>query len=87
MVGEIAAPFRFLNKNATSQSDMSDHAFRSSNDGNECECNPYVSDMRYQKRFLASQPMNAEFEFFEKVRTDTGYSWLRSSFKKRNGIH
>ena len=42
---------------------MSDHDFRSSNDGNDFAYNLYVFDIRYQKKFEIAQPIKVEFKF------------------------
>ena len=60
---QIKEDFRALTKNDILQPYISDHDFRSSNDGNDIGYNLYVFDIRYQKNFESAQPVRLDFQF------------------------
>ena len=60
---QIKEAFRALTKYDILPPYISDHDFRSSNDGNDIGYNLYVFDIRYQKNFESAQPMKVEFKF------------------------
>ena len=61
--GQIKEAFRALTKDNILQPYISEHDFRSSNDGNNIGYNIYAFDIRYQKDFKSSQPKKVEFKF------------------------
>ena len=61
--GQIKEAFKSLTKDDILQPHISDHDFRSSNDGNEIGYNIYAFDIRYQKNFENAQPVKVEFKF------------------------
>ena len=61
--GQIKEAFRALTKDNILQPYISEHDFRSSNDGNNIGYNIYAFDIRYQKNFESSQPIKVEFKF------------------------
>ena len=65
--GQIKEAFKTLIKDNLLQPYISEHDFRSSNDGNNIGYNIYVFDIRYQKNFESSQPIKVEFKFDEVI--------------------
>ena len=63
--GQIKEAFKALTKDNILQPYISDHDFRSSNDGNDIGYNIYAFDIPYQKNFDNSQPVKVEFKFSE----------------------
>ena len=61
--GQIKEAFKALTKDNILQPYISEHDFRSSNDGNNIGYNIYAFDIRYQKDFKISQPIKVEFIF------------------------
>ena len=61
--GQIKEAFKALTKHNLLQQYISEHDFRSSNDGNNIGYNIYAFDIRYQKNFESSQPIKVEFKF------------------------
>ena len=61
--GQIKEAFKALTKDNLLQQYISEHDFRSSNDGNNIGYNIYAFDKRYQKNFESSQPIKVEFKF------------------------
>ena len=61
--GQIKEAFKALTKDNLLQQYISEHDFRSSNDGNNIGYNIYAFDIRYQKNFESSQPIEVEFKF------------------------
>ena len=61
--GQIKEAFKALTKDNILQQYISDNDFRSSNDGDNIGYNVYALDIRYQKNFESSQPINVEFKF------------------------
>ena len=61
--GQIREAFKALTKDNILQPYISEHDFRSSNDGNNIGYNIYAFDIRYQKNFESSQPIKVEFKF------------------------
>ena len=63
--GLIKEAFKALTKDNLLQPYISEHDFRSSNDGNNIGFNIYACafDIRYQKNFESSQPIKVEFKF------------------------
>ena len=61
--GQIKEAFKALTKDNILQPYISEHDFRSSNDGNDIGYNIYAFDIRYQKNFESSQPIKVEFKF------------------------
>ena len=61
--GQIKEAFKALTKDNLLQPYISEHDFRSSNDGNNIGSNIYAFDIRYQKNFESSQPIKVEFKF------------------------
>ena len=61
--GQIKEAFKALTKDNLLQQYISEHDFRSSNDGNNTGYNIYAFDIRYQKNFESSQPIKVEFKF------------------------
>ena len=60
---QIKEAFRALTHDDVLKPYISDHDFRSSNDGNNIGYNLYVFDIRYQKNFESAQPIKVEFKF------------------------
>ena len=60
---QIKEAFKALTKDNILQAYISEHDFRSSNDGNNIGYNIYAFDIRYQKNFESSQPIKVEFKF------------------------
>ena len=65
--GQIKEAFKALTKDNLLQPYISEHDFRSSNDGNNIGYNIYAFDIRYQKDFESSQPIKNEFKFDEVI--------------------
>ena len=65
--GQIKETFKSLTKDDILQPYISDHDFRSSNDGNEIGYNIYAFNIRYQKNFENAQPVKVEFKFSENI--------------------
>ena len=65
--GQIKEAFKALTKDNILQPYMSDHDFKSSNDGNDIGYNIYAFDIRYQKIFENAQPVKVEFKFSESI--------------------
>ena len=61
--GRIKEAFKAVTKGNLLQPYLSDHDFRSSNDGANIGYNIYAFDIRYQKDFQSSQPIKVEFKF------------------------
>ena len=61
--GQIKEAFKALTKDNILQPYISEHDFRSSNEGNIIGYNIYAFDIRYQKKFESSQPIKVEFKF------------------------
>ena len=61
--GQFKEAFKSLTKDNLLQPYISEHDFRSSNDGNNIGYNIYAFDIRYQKNFESSQPIKVEFKF------------------------
>ena len=74
--GEIQQAFKSLVKDDILQPYISDHDFRSSNDGNNIGYNLYIFDVRYQKNLEAAQSIKVEFRFSENIPENTinGYA-------------
>ena len=65
--GLIKEAFKALTKDNLLQPCISEHDFRSSNDGNIFGYNIYAFDIRFQKNFESSQPIKIEFKFDEVI--------------------
>ena len=65
--GQIKEAFKALTKDNILQPYISDHDFKSSNDGNDIGYNIYAFDKRYQKKFEDAQPVKVEFKFSENI--------------------
>ena len=65
--GQIKEAFKALTKDNILQPYISDHDFKSSNDGNDFGYNIYAFDIRYQKIFENAQPVKVEFKFSENI--------------------
>ena len=65
--GQIKEAFKALTKDNILQPYISDHDFKSSNDGNDIGYNIYAFDIRYQKIFENAQPVKVEFKFSENI--------------------
>ena len=63
--GQVKEAFKVLTKENILQPYISDHDFRSSNDGNDIGYNIYAFDIRYQKNFENTQLVKVEFIFSE----------------------
>ena len=61
--GQTKEAFKALTKDNLLQPYISEHDFRSSNDGNNIGYNIYAFDIRYQKNFESSQPIKVEYKF------------------------
>ena len=61
--GQITEAFKAVTKDDILQPYISEHDFRSSNDGNNIGYNIYAFDIRYQRDFKSSQPIKVEFKF------------------------
>ena len=61
--GQIKEAFKALTKDNLLQQNISEHDYRSSNDGNNIGYNIYAFDIRYQENFESSQPIKVEFKF------------------------
>ena len=61
--GQIKEAFKSLTKDDILQPYISDHDFRSSNDGKDIGYIIYAFDIRYQKNFENGQPVKVEFKF------------------------
>ena len=61
--GQIKEAFKALTKDNLLQPYISEHDFRSSNNGDSIGYNIYAFDIRYQKDFKSSQPIKLEFKF------------------------
>ena len=60
---QIKEAFKALTKDKLLQTYISEDDFRSPNDDNDIGCNIYAFDVRYQKDFESSQPIEVEFKF------------------------
>ena len=60
---QIKEAFKALTKDNILQPYISEHNFKSSNNGNNIGYNIYAFDRRYQKDFESSQPIKVEFKF------------------------
>ena len=65
--GQIKEAFKALTKDDILLPYISDHDFKSSNDGNDIGYNIYAFDIRYQKNFENTQPVKVEFKFSENI--------------------
>ena len=65
--GQIKEVLKSLTKDDILQPYISDHDFRSSNDGIEIGYNINAFDIRYQKNFENAQPVKVEFKFSENI--------------------
>ena len=65
--GQIKEAFEALTKDNILQPYISDHDFKSPNDGNDIGYNIYAFDIRYQKNFENSLPIKVEFKFSENI--------------------
>ena len=65
--GQIKEAFETLTKDNILQPYITDHDFRSSNDGNDIGYNIDAFDIRYQKNFENAQPVKVEFKFSENI--------------------
>ena len=65
--GQIKEAFKALTKDNILQPYISDHDFKSSNDGNDIGYNLNAFDIRYQKIFENAQPVKVEFKFTENI--------------------
>ena len=65
--GQIKEAFKALTKVDILQPYISEHDFRSSDEGNNIGYNIYAFDIRYQKNFENAQPVKVEFIFSENV--------------------
>ena len=63
----IKQAFKVLTKDDILQPYISEHDFRSSNEGNNIGYKIYAFDIRYQKNFENAQPVKVEFKFSENV--------------------
>ena len=61
--GKIKEAFRALTKDDFFKPNLSEHYFRSSNDGENFVYNLYVFDIRHQKNFENAQSIQEEFKF------------------------
>ena len=61
--GQVKEAFKALTKDDILQPYISEFDFGSSNDDNGIGYNIYPFDIRYQKIFISSQPIKAEFKF------------------------
>ena len=59
--GLIKEAFKALTKDDIVEPYISEHNFRTSNDGNNNGYNFYVFDVRYQRKFESAQPIKVEF--------------------------
>ena len=65
--GQTKEAFKALTKDNILQPYISDHDFKSFNDGNDIGYNIYAFDIRFQKNFENSQPIKIEFKFSENI--------------------
>ena len=65
--GQIKEAFKALTKDNILQPYISDHDFKTSNDGIDIGYNIYAFDIRYQKIFENAQPVKVEFKFSENI--------------------
>ena len=65
--GQIKEAFKALTEGNILQPYISDHDFKSSNDGNDIGYKIYAFDIRYQKFFENAQPVKVEFKFSENI--------------------
>ena len=65
--GQIKEAFKAWTKDNILQPYLSDHDFKSSNDGNDIGYNIYAFDIRYQKIYENTQPVKVEFKFSENI--------------------
>ena len=63
--GQIKEAFKALAKDDILKPYITEHDFRSSNEGNIIGYNIYAFDIRYQKNFENAQPVKVEFKFSE----------------------
>ena len=61
--GLIKKAFKALTKDEILEPYISEHDFRTSNNGNNIGYSLYVFDIRYQKNFESAQPIKVEFNF------------------------
>ena len=61
--GQIKEAFISLTKDDILKPYISDHDFRSCNDGNNIGCNLYVFDIRHWKNVESAQPIKVELKF------------------------
>ena len=61
--GQFKEAFKALTKDNLLQQYISEHDFRSYNDGNNFGYNIFAFDLRYQKNFESSQPIKVEYNF------------------------
>ena len=65
--GLIKEAFKALTEDDILQPYISEHDFRSSNEGNNIGYNTYAFVIRYQKNFENAQPVKVEFKFSENI--------------------
>ena len=65
--GQIKEAFRTLTEDDILYPYISDHDFRSSNEGDNIGYNLYVFDIRYQKNLEAAQSIKVKLNFSENV--------------------
>ena len=65
--GLIKEAFKALTKDDILEPYVSEHDFRTSNDGSNIGYNLYVFDIRYQKNFECAQPIKIELNISGKV--------------------
>ena len=65
--GQSKEAFKALTRDDIFQPYLSDYDFRSSNKGNDIDCNLYVFDIRYQEKLENAQPFKVEYNFSDKV--------------------
>ena len=86
--GQIKESFKALTKDNFLQQYISEHDFRSSNDGNNIGYNKYAFDIRYQKIFESSQPIKVEFKFDGVVPAGIiGYNKQTNFYKQRRATN
>ena len=70
--GQIKEAFKALTKDDIFNPYISDHAYRSSNGGDDIRHKLYVFDIRYREQNLESaQPMKIKFKFSKNVPAET----------------
>ena len=65
--GKLTEAFKALTQDDILQSYLSEHDFRSNNDGDNSGYRLYAFDVRYQKNFKSAQPIEVEFKFSEYI--------------------